>query len=1297
MLHDEHAQQDKGKKAVKRATTKIELRKRNRPKLVYNTDLPIMARKDEIITAIKKNQVIIIAGETGSGKTTQIPKFCLAAGCGINGQIGCTQPRRIAATSVARRIAEELGVELGGAVGYKIRFRDRISPASYIKVMTDGILLAETQEDPLLARYDTIIVDEAHERSLNIDFVLGILRSLLARRDDLKVIITSATIDTEKFSKAFNRAPVIEVSGRMYPVETRYADKSAAVEAPDEQTYIDRAMQALDDLQRENPFGDILIFMPTEQAIRETVDAVADRGYEGVLVLPLFARLTAAEQKKAFKSIPGRKIIVATNIAETSITIPGIKYVIDTGLARISRYSPRSRTISLPVAPISRSSADQRKGRCGRVANGVCIRLYSEEDYNNRPLFTLPEILRANLAEVILRMMGLRLGKVENFPFIDHPATQNIRDGYDLLLELGAIVRQGKKKKTRGQENYALTRIGKMMAKMPLDPRLSRMLIEAEIEKCIDEILIIASVLSIQDPRERPVEKSVEADTVHAAFMDPQSDFVTYLNIWQKYQAVLQDQKSMSSVRRFCRSHFLSFVRMREWSDIHEQIRAVPKEFRFDKKIRRKQALLRSPALKRDDKTTKFKSRYAAVHRSILSGFLSNIAIKKEKNIFRSTKGREAMIYPGSSLFNRAGEWIVAVEMVETSRLFIRTVANIDNGWLEDLGRSLCRYTYLEPHWERNREEVVATEQVSLFGLIIVSGRRVGYGGIQAEEAGDIFIRDALITGDMRRPLPFMIHNQQMIDSIRDMENRIRRRTLMVEENALFKFYLKRLPKIYDTRTLKKMIKEKGDDDFLRMKKSDLFAQLPEDEELSLYPNSLKIDEREYPYQYKFEPGATDDGVTVEISSFLAADVPAETLDWLVPGLLKEKITALLKSLPKKYRTRLVPINTTAEKIIEEIPRLKTGLATALSRFIYERFGISIPASAWRTERLPEHLKMRIAITGPEGNVIDSGRDSAILRQKRYKDPELDRFEADKKKWERTGITRWDFGDLPDRITLTASDGSCRIFHIALTADSENDHHVNLRLFERAEDAAAVHPDGVAALFSIIFSKELKFLKKVLRLPQGKKTLADYFGGSDELERRLMDRVKKDLFHKNIRKSNDFKTRGEAAATALMEHGRKMHKILLVLLDAYHDTRTTLFKLENSNRDHQNPLTFLAEMREDLARLMPQNFLDLYDEERMVQLDRYIKSISIRALRGCNNPEKDRQRSERLSLYRQRLEALLKELSPLSSPNKRQILEDFFWLLEEYKVSLFAQELKTMVPVSAERLDRMLAEIDRMI
>jgi len=529
------------------------------------------------------------------------------------------------------------------------------------------------------------------------------------------------------------------------------------------------------------------------------------------------------------------------------------------------------------------------------------------------------------------------------------------------------------------------------------------------------------------------------------------------------------------------------------------------------------------------------------------------------------------------------------------------------------------------------------------------------------------------------------------------MENRIRRRTLMVGENALFKFYLKRLPKIYDTRTLKKMIKEKGDDDFLRMKKSDLFAQLPEDEELSRYPNSLKIDEREYPYQYKFEPGATDDGVTVEISSFLAADVPVETLDWLVPGLLKEKITALLKSLPKKYRTRLVPINATAEKIIEKMPKLKTGLATALSRFIYERFGISIPESAWRTERLPEHLKMRIAITGPEGNVIDSGRDSAILRQKRYKDPELDRFEADKKKWERTGIMRWDFGDLPDRITLTASDESCRIFHIALTADSENDHHVNLRLFERAEDAAAAHPDGVAALFSIIFSKELKFLKKALRLPQGKKALADYFGGSDELEKRLMNRVKKNLFHKNIRTSNDFKARGKAAVMALMEHGRKMHKILLVLLDAYHDTRTTLFKLENSNRDHQNPLAFLAEMREDLARLMPQNFLDLYDEERMVLLGRYIKAISIRAHRGCNNPEKDRQRSGRLSLYRQRLEALLKELSPLSSPNKRQILEDFFWLLEEYKVSLFAQELKTIVPVSAERLDRMLEEIDRMI
>ena len=1148
-----------------------------------------------------------------------------------------------------------------------------------------------------MSRYDTLIVDEAHERSLNIDFVLGILKSLLPRRRDLKVLITSATIDTKKFSEAFGQAPIIEVSGRMYPVETRYADDPITEDESEELSFIERAVRVMEELQRKNPFGDVLIFMPTEQAIRETVDAIAARGYKGVTVLPLFARLTASEQKKVFRPVAGRKVIVATNIAETSITIPGIKYVIDTGLARISRYSPRSRTTGLPVIPISRSSADQRQGRCGRVADGVCIRLFSEEDYLSRPLFTPPEILRANLAEVILRMIGLRLGRIADFPFIDRPAAKSIRDGFDLLLELGAIVRQKAKKKKHSPETYELTRMGKMMARMPLDPRLSRILIEAEKEGCVDELLIIASALSIQDPRERPVEKSDQADRIHAGFQDPLSDFITLLNIWEKFQAVLKTRQSTGGARRFCREHFLSFNRLREWIDIHEQIRTALKEYRPAPKSAAKTIKPGRPASAPVRKREKFGLRYTAIHRSILSGFLANIAVKKEKNIFRTPKGREAMIFPGSGLFGRAGEWIVAGELVETSRLFIRTAANIDNAWLEHLGQSFCRYTYLEPRWDKGRGEVVATEQVRLFGLIIVPGRPVGYGPIRAAEAADIFIREALIAGDLKRPPPFVAHNLNLIDKVREMENRIRKRTLMVDEEVLFDFYRRRLPLIFDVRTLETYIKENGGDGFLRMKESDLFANSPDESELSLYPDVLQVDGREYPFRYKFEPGASDDGVTVEISSTLSGSVPAERLDWLVPGLLKEKIIALIKGLPKKYRTRLVPANTVADVIAAKMPRQNIPLTIALSRFVFEQFGFSIPPRAWPLDRLPDHLKMRIALTGPQGEILAAGRDSSLLTRKSTRPIGRREFEAAKQKWERNGIIRWDFGDLPDSISLGGEDGSLWICHVALAAEKETAGRAGLRLFEQAEEAAAAHPAGVAQLFGNRFSKELKFLKKELHLPLAQKRLGDYFGGSGEVEKRLLTRIKKDLFHKNIRTEKAFKAQTAVIEAQLMEYGRNMLSSVSGVLEALHEARRTFCQLENANRDRQNCLAFLSSLRKELARLVPQNFLELYSCDRMIHLDRYISAVSVRAQRGCLDLEKDQQRAGKLLVYRQQLDALLNELSPLTSPEKRKALEDFFWLLEEYKVSLFAQELKTVVPVSAKRLDQTLSKLDKMI
>ena len=698
-------------------------------------DLPITAKKEEIIAAIREHSVVIISGETGSGKTTQIPKFCLAADRGIDGRIGCTQPRRIAAITVAERIAEEIGEAPGQSVGYKIRFTDKTGPDAYIKIMTDGMLLAETQGDPFLRAYDTLIIDEAHERSLNIDFILGILKTLVRKRADLKLIITSATIDTEKFSRAFDNAPIIEVSGRTYPVELRYAPGAS----DDELSHMEKAALAVDRLIAESRTGDILVFMPTEGDIRETIELIEGRNHRGITVLPLFARLSAADQHRVFSTPVGRKIIVATNIAETSLTIPGIKYVVDTGLARISQYNPRTRTTGLPVTSISRSSADQRMGRCGRVANGVCVRLFPEEDYLERPRFTKPEILRANLAEVILRMISLNLGNISAFPFLDMPPGPSIQDGFNLLFELGAITQAAAPAKGKKQpaSPVVLTEKGKLMAAMPIDPRLSCMLIEAAAQKCLPEVLIIAAALSIQDPRERPAEKAAEADRAHARFKDPTSDFVTLLNIWKAYQEAWKQNRKCGNSRNSAGKVLYPSGECANGAIFTASFNPLWKR----PTCRPLFPPTKKPASTEKNSNREFGEAYEKIHKSILSGFLSNIAIKKEGNIYQAAKDRQAMLFPGSGLFNQSRQWIVAAEMVETSRLFARMAAHIDPAWLEAIGRDRCKYTYFDPHWERSRGNVVASEQVSLFGLIIVPAKSILYGRIRPEEASDIFIQ----------------------------------------------------------------------------------------------------------------------------------------------------------------------------------------------------------------------------------------------------------------------------------------------------------------------------------------------------------------------------------------------------------------------------------------------------------------------------------------------------------------------------------------------------------------------------
>ena len=1259
-------------------------RKKNLPKPVFDPALPITAKKDEIIKSISQNRVVIISGETGSGKTTQIPKFCLAAGRGINGKIGCTQPRRIAAITVAARIAEELGEETGKSVGYKIRFTDKTHKDSYIKIMTDGILLAEAHNDPYLNEYDTIIVDEAHERNLNIDFILGVLKTLLAKRKDLKLIITSATIDTEKFSKAFDNAPVIEVSGRMFPVEVRYLPVDPESKESDEKTHVDLAAEAADIIIKESRSGDILIFMPTEQDIRETAEILEGRKFRAAEIIPLFARLPASEQSKVFSRLAARKIIIATNIAETSLTIPGIKYVIDTGLARILQYTPRSRSTALPVVKVSKSSADQRKGRCGRIENGICVRLYPKEDYESRSLYTLPEILRSNLADVILRMIALNLGDISSFPFIDRPAAKSIKDGYDILLELGAIAPEKENK-----SGFTLTPTGRIMASLPVDPRLSRMLIEAQKRDCLDELAVIAAALSCHDPRERPADKIDEANRAHRLFADTQSDFITLLNIWNKFNDTLRGVKITAGIKRFCRANFLSFRRMKEWRDIYSQIKDILIENGM--KIRKTDMGTRET---REDKPAIYSSLYTAVHKSILSGFLSNIAVKKENNIFSATKEKSVTIFPGSGLFKKPGTWIVAAEMVETSRLFARTAANIESTWIEEIGKEQCRYSYHEPHWEKIRGEVVASEQVTLFGLTIVQGRPAAYGRINPSEASDIFITDALVKEDVKILLPFMEHNRKLKEDITDIENRVRRRDILVDDDVLAGFYREKLPSIYDIRTLGKYIKDMSGDRFLRMTKEDFLRYNPDEDEIALYPDNLKLGDKPFQCLYSFDPGKPEDGVTVKIPSSYAKSVPPETTDWLVPGLLKEKIAALIKGLPKEYRKKLLPVSRTVDAVMAKMPQGKTSLKTALSGFIYKNFRVDIPASAWSDETLPEHLKMRISITGSKGEEIFSGRDKMILTKDFSAKADSGFLEKARKKHEITGITGWDFADIPENIIIKVNEETGRIYFQGLEKDAGC---VNLRIFESEKEAQKSHEEGTVALFMLVYAKELKYAKKQLALPGELHEYTNFLGGARDFDRMLFKSVINDLFDVAIRTREAFDSHARYVLRNIFSHGLEKIKIIAPVLKAFHETMINLQELKTKASRNKEVFDLLIGLENETTRLMPVNFMQLYEPDRLLHIPRYLQAVSVRAQRGVIDPEKEKARSKELEIHTAYLAKLLKSLTPLVSEDKKKALEEYFWLIEEYKVSLFAQELKTPVPVSAKRLDKIFKELERMV
>ena len=1245
-------------------------RHRNKPALSYPKDLPLTARKDDIVRAIKDNSVVIVAGETGSGKTTQLPKICLEAGCGLAAKIVCTQPRRVAALSISQRIAAELEVAWGREVGCKIRFKDQTSPGTYIKLVTDGILLAEIQSDPQLLEYDAIIVDEAHERSLNIDFLLGYLRLLRRKRPDLKIVITSATIDTTSFSKAFDGAPVIEVSGRMFPVEVRYRPLDQLLEDSGECTYVDAAVSAVDQILEESHSGDLLVFMPSERDIRETRERLVGRQGPHVEVLPLFGRLTASEQQRIFAPQGRRRIVVATNIAETSLTVPGICYVIDVGLARISRYNPRTQTRRLPIETISQSSAEQRKGRCGRLSGGVCIRLYDEADFLSRPRFTQPEIQRANLAEVILRMMALKLGQVETFPFIDPPQPRAIRGGLLLLEELGAL-----------DSDRRLTPLGRDMVRLPIVPTVARMVLQARSEGALHQVLVIAAAISIQDPRERPLEEQAQADQMHRQFLHPQSDFITLLNIWEGYHDKME-QLSQNQLRRFCKNHFLSYTRMREWRDIHAQLSTSLGEMGGFKWQRQR-------------------ADYDSIHRSVLSGLLSNIACKKEHNTYRAARGREVMIFPGSGLFQKvakkkndagvtgnhgraAPDWIVAAEMVETSRLYARTAARIHPQWLADLGGHLCRSSYKEPYWNARSGRVLVQETLSLYGLQVLD-RLIPYNRIHPQKATEIFIREALLGGSIRAPYQFLKHNLKLCHKIQIWQTRRRRGDDPDAGEAAYLFYARQIQGVSSVHDLNRLVRANRDGNprFLFMDESDL---LGEDSfyDRRAFPDTLALDEQELDLSYIYQPGNEEDGVTLELPYKLVDAIDPQVLEWLIPGMIEEKIAFLLRSLPKSIRRKLLPIPQKAAIIAAHLKPTHPSFLESLENFIAGHYRLEIQRSDWDLESLPEHLSMRIQVQGVGDKPVVAGRDLSNLVERlgRHDTPiELKAWTRAAGKWERDGLQSWDFGDLPEQVEISRASGVPLYGFPGLEEAAEG---VRLRLFKSRAEAESASKGGLCRLYSLELGAEMALLQRGLGELSRFKDLYRSQGTVQELRDQAMFNLKRHLFERER-----LYPLTRSAFEAGLQRARDELEMdpagrLLDLLQNLLQTRFTILRYP-----HPYP-----EMEGDLKRLMPPDFLQSTLFVRLYHLCRYLKAVLVRAERAHLNPRKDALRGDQVRPYQQALERLLGE-DP--SPSHRGHIQQLRWMLEEFRVSIFAQELGTAHPISSKRLDKKIDEIERLI
>ena len=1210
------------------------------PTISYPEQLPISQRRDDIAAAVRDHQVVIVAGETGSGKTTQIPKICLELGRGVRGLIGHTQPRRLAARSVAERIAEELDTPLGAAVGYTVRFHDQVGDGTLVKLMTDGILLAEIQRDRELSAYDTIIVDEAHERSLNIDFLLGYLKQLLPRRPDLKLIITSATIDPERFAEHFGGAPIIEVSGRSFPVEVRY--RPFADEDADQVAAI---VEAVEELSYEGP-GDVLVFLSGEREIRDTADALNAVVPEGTEVLPLFARLSAAEQHRVFAPHPGRRIVLATNVAETSLTVPGIRYVVDPGTARISRYSQRTKVQRLPIERVSQASATQRAGRCGRVAPGVCIRLYDEEDFASRPEFTDPEVLRTNLASVVLQMTALGLGDIAAFPFVEPPDRRNVKDGVDLLRELGAL------EKPVDGAPQRLTPMGRKLAQLPIDPRLARMVVEADRNGCVRDVLVIAAALSIQDPRERPSDKQQQAAESHRRFADETSDFLAYLNLWH-YLQEQQQALSSSAFRRLCRAEFLNYLRVREWQDLHSQLRRS----------------LRPLDLRLDASATKADS----IHRSLLAGLLSQVGLRDtEKREYVGARGARFSLVPGSAVGKKAPRWVAVAELVETNRMWGRVAARVDPQWLEELAGHLVTRIYSEAHWERKQAAVMAYERVTLFGLPVVDKRKVNFATTAPVMCRELFIQHALVEGDWDTHHAFVAQNRALLEEVEELEHRARRRDISVDDAAVYAFYDKRIPAdVVSGRHFDAWWKRARHEtpDLLTFTLTDLVSDDAAVLSALDHPDVWFQGDLRLPLTYQFEPGADADGVTVHIPVGVLNQVTPEGFDWQVPGLRQELVTALIKSLPKALRVRCVPAPDTAANFLQVTEARVRPLLTALETELLNTRRVDIRAEDWDWSKVPDHLRMTFRVEGADGRTLAEGKDLDALTAQLQ--PTVQRtISSAARSVEATGLTAWTVGALPREV----QSGSVRGFP-ALVDEGAT---VGVRVLATPAEQARAHWLGTRRLLQLTLPSPVKAISG--RLTNAAK-LALTRNPHGSVPATLEDCTTAAL--DALMTAAGGPAWDEAGFTALREAVRPdlvptVEEVLRrteAVLTAWYAVRT---RLDAETRPAL--ATSTADMRAQLDRLVHPGFVTATGRDRLPDVLRYLQAMERRLDKLPEDPARDRLSTAQVARVEAEVEDVRRRVPP--SPE----LDQLRWMVEELRISLFAQPMRTRYPVSEKRI-----------